>query len=266
MAKVERKDIRTLFWRSLMLQSAFSFERMQALGFVYAFLPLFRKLYTAKESLAKALTRHLTFFNTMPYLGSTIIGITASMEEKLANGKDIDESAISGIKGALMGPFAGIGDSIFQGTLRPICAGIAISFALEGSALGPILFLLLVNIPHFLVRWFGLTWGYNLGETLIEKMQGLQLKRWLDGANMVGLMVIGALVATWVNISTPLVYNFEETAISLQTTLDSIVPRLLPLLFTLGVLYGLRKKLSSLWIMAILIVIGVVGGYFGILG
>jgi mannose/fructose/N-acetylgalactosamine-specific phosphotransferase system component IID len=83
---------------------------------------------------------------------------------------------------------------------------------------------------------------------------------------MVGLMVIGALVATWVNISTPLVYNFEETAISLQTTLDSIVPRLLPLLFTLGVLYGLRKKLSSLWIMAILIVIGVVGGYFGILG
>lgn len=264
--KVDKRDLWTLFWRAFLLQGAFNFERMQALGFVYVFLPLLKKLYKTKESLTKAMKRHLAFFNTSPMVAGPIIGIVASMEEQLSRGDDsIEESSISAIKGALMGPIAGIGDSFFQGTLRPIAAGIAITFALQENAIAPFVFLLLLNVPHILVRWYGMTWGFNLGDKFLQSMDGLEVKKWMKGATIVGLIVVGALVATWLNITTPIAYTYEETTIALQGTLDAITPKLIPLLFTLFVYFGIRKGISTLRIMGILIVIGLIGGYFGIL-
>lgn len=265
--KITRKDLVSLFWRSFMLQSAFSFERMQTLGFVWIVMPMLKKLNTSKEKLVKQLKNHFTFFNTSPFLVGPILGMVAKLEEQIAGGnKDVDEKSINSVKSSLMGPLAGIGDSLFWGALRPIAAGIAIPFAMNGNILAPIIFFLAFNIPHFLLRWYGVFWGYDLGERFIDKLQGLQVKKWINSATILGLMVVGSLVASWLNITTPLAYNIEDTAIKLQSSLDQILPNLLPLLTTLFVYYLLRKGLSAVKIMGIILLIGLIGGYFGILG
>ena len=264
--KVTRKDLISLFWRSFMLQSAFSFERMQTLGFVWIVMPLLKKLNTDDEELIISLKRHFTFFNTFPFLVTPILGIVAKLEEQLAAGsEDVEETSVNSIKGALMGPLAGIGDSFFWGAWRPISAGVAIPFAMQGNVLAPFIFLLLFNIPHILVRWYGTFWGYDLGTQFTSKLEGLEIKKWLNGATVLGLMVVGALVANWLNITTPLAYTIEDSSIELQSTLDQIMPNMLPLAVTLLVYYWLRKGFSAVKIMGIILAIGLIGGYFGIL-
>lgn len=106
-------DIRATYWRSTFLLGSFNFERMQSMGFCVSMIPTIKRLYTKKEDQAAALKRHLEFFNTQPWVGSAIMGVTAAMEQERANGADIDDAAISGVKVGLMGPLAGVGDPIF---------------------------------------------------------------------------------------------------------------------------------------------------------
>ena len=126
-------DIRSTYWRSTFLLGSFNFERMQAMGFCVSMIPAIKRLYSKKEDQAAALKRHLEFFNTHPRVASTIIGVTAAMEQERANGNDIDDSAISGVKVGLMGPLAGVGDPIFWGTFRPVQAALGAGLAITGT-------------------------------------------------------------------------------------------------------------------------------------
>lgn len=270
MAVTERRitdgDLRQLFWRSFLLQSSFNYERMQSLGFAWTLMPLLRKLYAKKEDLVDAVKRHLVFFNTHPWVVGAILGIVASMEERKAQGDEsIDAESIQAVKGGLMGPLAGIGDSLFFGTLRPVLAGIAVSLALTGNLLAPLLFLVAVNAVHFYVRWAGLRYGYTLGDRFLEAVEDLQIQRWMEGAAIVGLTVLGALVATWLNVTTPIVYTMKDASFSVQEMLDGILPKALPLLATLIVFRYLRKGVSATTIMGALVLVGLVGGYFNII-
>jgi fructoselysine and glucoselysine-specific PTS system IID component len=262
---VTKNDLRSLFWRYFALQSAFSFERMQTLGWTWTFMPLLKKLYPKADEFKAALKRHLTFFNTEPTMGSFIVGAVASMEERRAEGEAISDEAINSVKTSLMGPFAGVGDSLIQGTVRVIAAGIGIGFAQQGSIVGPILFFLLFNSVNFGIRWYGLNYSYRMGARLLGDLGGLQFQRFIEGGAIVALMVVGALVGKWLNITTPIAYTLGESTVKLQDTLDKILPRMLPLAFSLLVVYLLRKGWSSLRIMLVLIVVGMVAGYFKIL-
>lgn len=262
---VTKNDLRQLFFRYFALQSAFSFERMQTLGWTWSFMPLLKKLYPKKEDFVASLKRHLTFFNTEPAMGSFIAGTVASLEERRALGEEVSDEAINGVKASLMGPFAGIGDSLIQGTVRFIAAGIGISFAQQGSIVGPILFFLLYNAVNMGVRWYGLHYSYTMGSKLLGDLGALQFRRILEGAAIVALMVVGALVGKWLNFTTPIAYTLGESTLKLQDTLDKILPRMLPLALTLVVVWLLRKGWSPVKIMLLLVVIGLVGGYFKIL-
>lgn len=160
MNKIEKKQLKSVFWRSFALQGAFNYERMQNVGYMYAMLPVIKKLYRNKEDQAAAITRHLEIFNTTPAVVPTIMGISAAMEEENANNPAFDVQSINAVKASLMGPLAGIGDSIFWGTVRIIAAGIGVSIAKDGNLFGPLLFLVLYNLPNILVRIFGLKLGY----------------------------------------------------------------------------------------------------------
>ena len=155
---------RKTFWRTFPLQACFCFERMQNVGFAYMMIPALKKLYKNKKDISDALKRHLAIFNTTPAVVSFIAGAAIAMEEKFKKAKDkgeeVDEESINAVKAALMGPLAGIGDSFFWGTFRIIGAGIGTSLAAKGSILGAILFLLIYNVPHLIVRYFGLKIGY----------------------------------------------------------------------------------------------------------
>ncbi len=264
--KLDKKDLRTLFFRSLNLQGAFNFERMQGLGFCWAMLPIINKLYKSKDDRAAAYKRHLTFFNTNAWTSGIIFGIVASMEERLANRQSsIDEESIQAVKGGLMGPLAGIGDSLFFTALRPIIAGISVSMALAGNFLAPIFFIVTMNIIHFWIQWQGISSGYKLSNKFLEKMEGMEIQKWMEAATVVGLMVLGALVASWLKIQTPLVYTMQKATISVQEMLDGILPKALPLLATLLVYKSVKKGINANIIMVVMIVIGMVLGSLGII-
>ena len=148
-----KSDINKVFWRSFTVNASFNYERQMNQGAQYALSPILRKLYPDKKELGEALQRHAEFFNTTPMLCTFIFGIAAAMEEENATQEDFDPNTINSIKAGLMGPLAGIGDSVFWGTLRPLAGGIACSLALTGNLFAPFLFLLLFNIPNVLVRF-----------------------------------------------------------------------------------------------------------------
>ena len=248
MTKVEKKDLRSVFWRSFALQGAFNYERMQNVGYMYSMLPVIKRLYKNREDQSAAINRHLEIFNTTPAVVPIIMGISTAMEEENANNSDFDVQSINAVKASLMGPLAGIGDSIFWGTLRVIAAGIGVSIANDGSIFGPILFLLLYNVPNFLLRFFGLKMGYQVGVTSLDRIQkeGL-MDKIMAVATIIGLSVVGGMVATMLNITTPLQWNISGAEIVVQDILDQILPKMLPLAFTF-LIYKLMKKVSITWL------------------
>ena len=122
--KLTKGDRFNMFMRTNLQQASFNYERMHALGMCFDMVPAIKRLYDTKEEQVAALKRHLTFFNVTPAAVGPVLGVTAAMEEAKANGADIDEGTIGSIKIGLMGPFCGVGDPIFWGTLRPITAAI----------------------------------------------------------------------------------------------------------------------------------------------
>lgn len=265
MNKIEKKQLKSVFWRSFALQGAFNYERMQNVGYMYAMLPVIKKLYRNKEDQAAAITRHLEIFNTTPAVVPTIMGISAAMEEENANNPAFDVQSINAVKASLMGPLAGIGDSIFWGTVRIIAAGIGVSIAKDGNLFGPLLFLVLYNLPNILVRIFGLKLGYQVGVNSLDRIQkeGL-MDKIMAVATIVGLCVVGGMVATKLNITTPLKWNISGAEIVVQDILDQILPKMLPLAFTFGI-YKLLKKASITKITIGIIIFGIAVHLIGIL-
>lgn len=255
--KLTQKDLKKVFWRSFTLEGSWNYERMANMGYAYSMIPVLKKLYTNKKDLGAALKRHLEFINITPHIVTLLLGISSAMEEQNANDENFDESSISSVKTALMGPIAGIGDSIFWGTLKIIAAGVGISLASKGNILGPILFLLIFNIPHYILRYICMFGGYKLGTGMINKVEesGIMGKV-IQGAAILGLMVIGAMTATMVTFTLPFTVGSGETAVPLQEILDGIMPALLPLGLTVVVYYLLGKGVKANYIIIGLILVG----------
>ncbi|XZQ54854.1 MAG: PTS mannose transporter subunit IID [Arsenophonus sp.] len=267
-------DIRWVFLRSNLFQGSWNFERMQALGFCFAMIPVIRRLYPKNsEERKQAIKRHLEFFNTHPYISSPILGVTIAMEEQKANGENINDSVINGIKIGLMGPLAGVGDPIFWGTIRPVLAALGAGIAMSSSLLGPILFFILFNLVRLLTRYYGITYGYKKGLNIITDLSGTSyLQKITEGASILGLFVIGALVNKWTNVNIPLViseiknpYTGETTITTVQTILNQLMPGLVPLLLTLLCMWLLRRKINPLWIIIGFFILGIIGCLTGFL-
>ncbi|CDH33400.1 PTS family enzyme IID, mannose-specific [Xenorhabdus bovienii str. Intermedium] len=272
--KLTQSDIRGVFLRSNLFQGSWNFERMQALGFCFSMVPVIRRLYPENtEERKQAIKRHLEFFNTHPYVAAPILGVTMAMEEQRANGADIDDGAINGIKVGLMGPLAGVGDPIFWGTVRPVFAALGAGIAMSGSMMGPILFFFLFNLVRLLTRYLGVAYGYKKGLDIVKDMGGGFLQKMTEGASILGLFVMGALVNKWTKVNIPLVVSEvpdPTTGVikvtTVQTILDQLMPGLMPLLLTFGCMWLLRKKVNPLWIIMGFFVLGIVGFRFGFLG
>lgn len=264
--KISKKDLRKVFWRSLAMEWSWNFERQQHMGFAFSMLPIISKLYKKKEDRAAAAKRHLEFFNTAPYLSTLILGITASMEERNANDKGFDTTSISNIKVALMGPVAGIGDSAFWGTLRILATGIGASLALNGNILGPILFLLLFNVPHYVIRYLCTMGGYKFGTKILKNLEQSGLMQSLTyGASILGLMVIGGMTASLVNLKVGGAFGQGDNAQEVQNVIDGIVPGILSLLVVLLVYWLLKKGFKVTHILFGIFALGLLGAWSGFL-
>lgn len=261
-------DLNKVAIRSLGMEWDWNYERQMNMGFCYGMLPVIEKLYDRPEDRSAAMRRHLEFFNTTPHLSTLIFGITAAMEERNAADEAFDTESINNVKVSLMGPLAGIGDSFIWGTLRIIATGVGVSLAAQGSILGPLLFLLLFNIPAQGLRFYLMHMGYRLGGGVLQKIQESGLMQTLTyGASVLGLMVIGSMTAENVSVVVPLSIGEGESATTLGEILNTIMPGLLPLAFTL-LLYWLvsRKNVKTTTLLALLVAIGLAGSFFNVLG
>lgn len=266
--KLTKKDLNRVAIRSLGMEWDWNYERQMNMAFCYSMLPIIKKLYPNKDDQTEAMQRHLEFFNTTPHMSTLILGITAAMEEQNANDPEFETESINNVKVSLMGPLAGIGDSFIWGTLRVIATGVGVSLAAQGNILGPILFLLLFNIPAQGLRFYLMHAGYKLGSGFLAKVQESGLMEVLTyGASVLGLMVIGGMTAENVGINVPLVIGSGETATTLGDICNTIMPGLLPLAFTL-LMYWLvsKKNVKTTTLLVALVVVGLVGSFFGILG
>ena len=264
--KDEKQLVREIFWNSFLLEASYNYERQQALGFAVGMWPAIKRYYHTKEEQAEALTRHMAIFNTTPHVVSAISGVATVLEKQASENPDFDKSIINNVKIGLMGPLAGIGDSFFWGTIRVIASGIGISLAQQGSILGAILFLILFNVPHLLVRYYGALWGYKFGTGLMSNASDSGIIQTLSkAATIVGLMVIGGMSASMVVMKTPFTFTISETTFALQGYIDQIFPMLLPLLYILAMFGLLKKGAKSTTILLVTIVVGIVGAFFGLL-
>lgn len=269
--KITRSDLVSMFLRSNLQQASFNFERIHGLGFCYDMIPAIKRLYPLKEDQVAALKRHLVFFNTTPAVCGPVIGVTAAMEEARANGAEIDDGTINGIKVGLMGPLAGVGDPLVWGTLRPITAALGASLALSGNILGPLLFFFIFNAVRLAMKWYGLQLGFRKGVNIVSDMGGNLLQKLTEGASILGLFVMGVLVTKWTSINVPLVVSqtpgpdSSTVTMTVQNILDQLCPGLLALGLTLLMVRLLNKKINPVWLIFALFGLGIVGNALGFL-
>lgn len=257
-----KADITKLGLYSSFLQASFNYERMQAGGFLVAQLPFLKKIYKGdKEGLSASMKDNLEFINTHPNLTGFLMGLLISLEEKKA-----DRGIIKGLKVALFGPLAGIGDALFWFTLLPIVAGITASLAISGSVLGPIIFFA-VYLTIFVLRIFWTHLGYNTGIKAIDKITtGTQAVS--KAATILGVTVIGGLIASYVKIrlATQIVVNEQKTVFLQEDFVDKIFPNILPLAYVLLMYYLLKnKKISPVTLIGMTFALALIGSFFGIL-
>ncbi|HDX8367638.1 TPA: PTS mannose/fructose/sorbose transporter family subunit IID [Aeromonas dhakensis] len=259
-AELTRQDINRFAWRSLLLQASFNYERMQASGWLYGLLPALQKIHSNPKDLSRAMKGHMGFFNTHPFLVTFVMGIVLAMERSKQNVNSIQSTKI-----AVGAPLGGIGDAMFWLTLLPICGGIGADLALQGSIMGAVVFFLLFNLVHFGLR-FGLAhYAYRMGVAAIPLIKA-NTRKVGHAASIVGMTVIGALVATYVRLGTTLEITAGDAVVKLQAdVLDKLMPAFLPLLYTLA-MYGLiRRGWSPLRLIVITVVLGIVGKFAGFL-
>lgn len=246
--------------------TCFSQEHMQTFGYMLAMLPILQDLYDTNEEQTEKMQTYTAFFNTEPQVGSVVVGITAGMEEARANGEPVDGETINGIRAGLMGPLAGIGDSLVVGTVIPILLGIALSLSGGGSPLGAIFYILVWNIGMFLIMRMLYFKGYEMGGKAVEFLVGEKANAIREAIVMIGTMVIGGVTASWVSITTAfkMIGSNGEVIVDLQSTLDTVYPHILSALFVLLCWWLLsKKKMSPIVVMLLLVVIAFVGVLIG---
>ncbi len=246
-----------------------SFARLQSIAFCVAFIPALKKLYgNDPEEYSAALQRHLTFFNTQGIWGSVIHGIVLAMEEQRALGTPIDASAITGIKAGLMGPFAGIGDTIDWSIILPLLYVLFIPVAATGNVLGVILpFLLVLGITFVEGHIYSYT-GFRLGtRAALTMLKGRTINNFISVASVLGLFMMGGLAASLVTVTTPLYIPTSGSPALVQTgILDKIAPGILPLCVVLGTYRYIMTGHSMTKATLVLTVFSLIAGAIGLLG
>lgn len=265
--RLTKRELRQIWYRwGFTHLSSMSYEKLQAHAWAFSYIPFAEKYYkNDPEAKRRLLVRHSMFYNTEPQTGQIINGIVASMEEEIALGKNVPEELPVNIKATLMGPLAGIGDSLIQGIIVPILLSIAMGMAAGGNAIGPIFYILSYGILGPLISYLSFHYGYKLGVNAIDNIIGDNVKRITDAFNILGIMVVGGLAAGNIVLNSALEIPMGESMRSLQSVLDGIFPKILPLSMVLLAWWLVSaKQMSATKVILILTAIAAVGVVLGV--
>ena len=257
--RVDNKTLNKMIWRSCQLQACFNYERMQSAGWLWAMLPGLEKIHTDKEDLAASMTHNMDFINTHPFAVTFVMGMVLSMEQM-----KMDIQTIRSVRISVAAPLGGIGDALFWMTLIPIVAGMTAGMAISGNLMGPILYFVIAFGVEMALRYGLMYWSYNMGTKAVSMMTA-NAKEITHAASVLGVFIVGALIANYGGgTRLGMVIKNGENPLVIQNFLDSILPCLIPLLFTLMVYVLLRKGWTPIKCIGLFLVIGIVGCVFGI--
>ncbi|MEQ9764142.1 PTS system mannose/fructose/sorbose family transporter subunit IID [Streptococcus jiangjianxini] len=265
--KLAKSDYTKTALRAFYLQNGFNYSNYQGLGYANVMYPALKKYYgNDKAGLTAALEENVEFYNTNPHFLPFVTSLHLAM---LENDRPQDE--IRGIKMALMGPLAGIGDSLSQFCLAPLFSTIAASLASDGLVIGPILFFVSMNLILTTIKLVTGLYGYKLGTKFIDKLSE-QMSVISRAANIVGVTVISSLAATQVKLTIPYTFapdkvtSASQKIVTVQGMLDKIAPAMLPVLYTLLMFYLIKtKKWSTYKLVILTVIIGIIGSWLGVL-
>lgn len=245
-----------------------SYDRLQGLAFCNALSKPLKKLYGHDdEAYKKALMRHMEFYNSEGTAGCLIHGIALSMEEENANGTPVPGEVITGIKTGLMGPIAGIGDTIIWGTMKPIILALGCTFALQENVIGVII-PFLFPLFGYIGGWLFMKFGFQLGKDAVMKlMKSGMINTIITGASILGLFMMGALSSSYVKVKTPLQFTMENAnPIVVQDILDQLLKGILPLTFIFGIYwYFTHKGANYNKVIFGVLILSMIASFFGIL-
>lgn len=252
-------------------QTCYNYERMMGQVVAHMFSVIIGFLYKNNPEKRKELMkRQIEFFNVHIEFGACILGMAVALEEQKAMGEEIPGEFITNLKTSLMGPLAGMGDTIWQGVVIPILLAVCIDLTRsgDGNILGPIIYAVVIIAAAYGLSYWNFMFGYKAGsEAIMDFLEKGVLNKLIKGASIMGCMVMGGLVVNYVTaicgleiVSFTSVYNIQESF------LDMVCPKILPLGVTLLVYYLMSKRRwSSVKIIGLIILIGIVGGATGIL-
>ena len=254
--QLDKKTLNKMVWLSCFLQASFNYERMKACGWLWGMLPGLQKIHTNKEDLKASMAHNLDFLNTHPFLVTFVMGIVLSLEQNKA-----DTATIRSVRISAAGPLGGIGDALFWLTLVPITAGLTANMAMEGQIIGAVLFLIIFNAVQFAVRFGLMYWSYGLGTKAVTLLTS-SAKEFTRAASILGIFVVGGLIANYGGTSLRIVVG--DPAINIQGLLDGVLPKLIPLLITLGIYVLIKKGWTPVKCIILILVVGILGCAFGI--
>lgn len=261
---ITKKDISQVNRRYMALSiSMFNYNTQNGPIIAYSLAPVLRKLYPNDDDFKEAMSNHYKYFNSMSFMTSLILGIVISMEEKFGlEGKD----AIQDFKAGIMGPTAGIGDSLFFVIFPGIFVPIAASLGYQGNPFGVVL-LGIYCIVVEVVRSKFIYIGYNMGASVISKLKD-KVAIVTESCSILGLTVVGALITSVITVTCPLEFTLDSgSVINVQSLLDSLIPSLLPVCFVaIFVKVLASKKMTMTQLVLVTLICSIVLGGLGILG
>ena len=258
MGKLTKRDINKVYFRNLFtLQFGWNYEKMQCLGYTHVVMPALKKLYgDDPEKMKKALKTQLSYFNTTPAMSHLITGADIALEEEL--GIESEETVMA-VKTGLMGPLAGVGDTLFLAIYRAIVFSIASYIAMQGNPIGliiPLVTCMAILYLRYRFTWIGYKSGRKLATSFADKLAPIT-----EAASILGLTVVGALIPSVINYKTDLTFTMGEVTFVLQEMLDKILPCMLSLGIVLLSYWLLGKKnINSTKLIFILILLGMLLG------
>ncbi|MEG0034789.1 MAG: PTS system mannose/fructose/sorbose family transporter subunit IID [Bacilli bacterium] len=261
----EKKTLKSMFWNSGLVFAGFNMVKMEGNAFALTMSPALEELYPDVEERKKALVRHNGFFNTHAVMFSLIAGITYALEKEKQTKGSVDDDTIENIKAALMGPTAGIGDAFFFNCLRIIAAGVGIGLCSTGNVLGVLLFILLYGMTQIAARWYLLRMGYSFGTSFIDTVFESGLMAALTkSAAIVGLTMVGAMVAGMVNVNLAWTIKVGKTSVVVLDVINSIMPGILSIALVFGLVALIKKGVKPVKLVFGILFITIVLAFFGI--
>ncbi len=242
----EKKTLKSMFWNSGLVFCGFNMVKMEGNAFTCTMAPAIEELYSDPEERKQALVRHNNFFNTHAVLFSFIAGLAYALEREKVTKGSVDDDTIENIKVALMGPTAGIGDAFFFNCVRVIAAGIGIGLCAEGNLLGVLIFVLLYGGSQVVARWY------------------LLMTSLTKSAAILGLSMVGAMVASMVNVKLAWTIQVGQTSVVVLDVINSIMPGILSIALVFGLVALIKKGVRPVTLVLGILVLSVALAFFGI--